>query len=159
MNPVVRVLVGALVQFTLMFFAGWFAFKEDALGPDVHVVSRMGLVLVCLVAGILISELTKMRTHFGMMVGAMRAASAAGGPPTPEAVDALEAAATPGLAADPRAAVDILLGALSSDDAETRERAHRHLVRLTGKNLPPEPALWQRWWQENRDRFSSSEEP
>lgn len=158
MSPVVRVLVGALVQFILLFFAGWFAFKEDALGPDVHLVSRMGLVAVCLVTAILLAELTKLRTHFGMIIGAMRAASAAGGSPAPQAVDTLEAAIVPGLAADPRAAVDILVTALATDDAETRDRAHRHLMRLTGKNLPPETALWERWWQENRDRFSPSED-
>lgn len=154
MSPVVRVLVGALVQLTLICFGGWFAFKEDALGPDVPVISRMGLVLICLVMAILISELTKMRTHFGMLIAAMRAASAAGSSPSPEALEAAGAAAAP----DPQAAVDILLQALGSDDPVTRERAHRHLVRLTGKELPPETALWERWWQENRDRFSPSEE-
>lgn len=158
MSPVVRVLVGALVQVTLIFFAGWFAFKQDALGPEVHLVSRMGLVLLCLVLAIILAELTKLRSHFGMIVGAMRAASAAGTAPASESMEALQAATSPGLAEDPRAAVDILVTALATDDAETRERAHRHLVRLTGKNLPPEVALWQRWWQENRERFSPSEE-
>ena len=38
--------------------------------------------------------------------------------------------------------------------ADTVEKVHKHLVRLTGKNLPPEIALWQRWWQENRDSWA-----
>ncbi len=145
MSPLVRVLVIALLQFTLIFFAGWFAFKEDALGPDVHMVSRIGLVLLCLVLVIVISELSKMREHFGVVIRALRASQGGGG----------GEAAGPSLGqqADPRAAVDILLQALASDDAETREKAHKHLVRLTGKDLPPEIALWQRWWQENRGRF------
>jgi len=147
-SPVVRVLVAALTQFVLIFFAGWFAFKEDALGPDVHSVSRMGLVLVCLVLGIVVGEIGKLRRHFGMIIGALRAASASGTTPS---IEALGAAPAP--IQDPQAAVDILLQALASDDAETKERAHRHLVRLTGKSLPPETALWKRWWQENRDRF------
>ena len=147
MSPLVRVLVIALLQFTLIFFAGWFAFKEDALGEGVHMVSRVGLVLICLVLVILISELSKMREHFGVVIRALRATQGAGAVPAEVATPSLETQA------DPRAAVDILLQALASDDAETREKAHKHLVRLTGKDLPPEIALWQRWWQENRGRF------
>ena len=111
-------------------------------------VSRMGLVLVCLVLGIVIGEIGKLRSHFGMIIGALRAASASGATLSSEALGA-----GPVASPDPQAAVDILLEALASDDAETKERAHRHLVRLTGKSLPPETALWERWWQENRDRF------
>ena len=103
-------------------------------------------------AGILVSELTKLRTHFGIVIGALKAASASGQAPDPDALPG-----PPAKAPDPRAAVDILLQALASDDAETQERAHRHLVRLTGKDLPRETALWQRWWQENRERFPGPE--
>ena len=150
MSPLVRVLVIALLQFVLIFFAGWFAFNEDALGPGVHSVSRIGVVLLCLVLVVVISELSKMRTHFGVVIRALRATQA--GASVPEAVGP-----TLEQQADPRAAVDILLQALASEDPDTREKAHKHLVRLTGKELPPEIALWQRWWQENRGRFPGPE--
>ena len=154
MSPVVRVLVIALVQLTLVFFAGWFAFNPDSLGSDLSAltsrVSRIGLVLLCLVAAVLTAELAKLRTHMSMLLGALRAAS--GGPGVPGAQIPASAGAA---AADPRAAVDILLQALASDDAETSKKAHQHLKRLTGKDLPPETALWERWWQENRENFPS----
>ena len=156
MSPVVRVLAIALVQLALVFFAGWFAFKKDALGTDLSattsMVSRMGLVLICLVGAILTAELAKMRTHMGMLLGALRAASTGAG----GAVEAATGGQGAGAAADPRAAVDILLQALASGDVETREKAHRHLIRLTGKKLPAESALWERWWQENRENFPSA---
>ena len=149
MSPVVRVLVIALVQLTLVFFAGWFAFNVDALGTDLSAttsrVSRIGLVLVCLVTAILTAELSKLRAHMGLLLGALRAASGGAAATIP--------AAAGGAAPDPRAAVDILLQALASDDPETRQKAHQHLIRLTGKQLPAESALWERWWQENRENF------
>lgn len=148
MSPVVRVLVITLVRLALIFFAAWFAFKEDALGADAALVSRMGVVLLFLVTSILVGEVDKMRTHFGLLIGALRAAGTGGGAP------ALGGAA--GAPQDPRASVDILIQALGAEDADTREKAHKHLVRLTGKNLPAEPALWERWWQENRERFKGA---
>ena len=107
MSPVVRVLVIALVQLTLVFFAGWFAFNPDALGSDLSAmtsrVSRIGLVLLCLVSAVLTAELAKLRTHMSMLLGALRAASGGSGGGLPAAAGAP--------AADPRAAVDILLQA------------------------------------------------
>ena len=150
MSPVARVLVVALVRLALIFFAGWFAFREDALGAGASTVSRMGVVLLFLVVSILVGELDKLRTHFGLLVGALRAAGSSGGR---AAAAAAAASALGGETADPRASVDILIRALATDDVETREKAHKHLVRLTGKQLPPELALWERWWQENREGF------
>lgn len=156
MSPVVRVLVTTLVRLALIFFAAWFAFKDDALGEGVSLVSRFALVLLFLVAAILVAEVDKLRTHFGLLIGALRAAGAGGG----AAGGASAAAAMAGdarAAEDPRASVDILVRALGARDAGTREKAHKHLVRLTGKNLPPERALWERWWQENREGFKGGE--
>jgi len=157
-SPVARLIVVALIRLLLIFFAGWFAFKEDALGEGVHLVSRLGLVALFLVVSILLGEFDKLRTHFALLIGALRAAGggaggAAGGGAAAAAVAGLGLGeATP--AADPRASVDILIRALGAGDEDTRDKAHKHLVRLTGKNLPAEVALWERWWQENRDRFA-----
>ena len=54
---------------------------------------------------------------------------------------------------DPRASVDILIRALGTDDEDTRAKAHAHLKRLTGKNMPPQQAAWDAWWQAHRDDF------
>lgn len=155
MSPVARLLVVTLVRLAMIFFAGWFAFNEDALGAGAPMVSRIGLVLLFLVGSIILGELDKLRTHFGLLIGALRAAGGQGG----TAAAAAAAAASAGLdvaggsMADPKASVDILIRALGADDADTRDKAHRHLMRLTGKQLPAETALWERWWQENRSRY------
>ena len=54
---------------------------------------------------------------------------------------------------DDRAAVDILIAALSSEDRDTKEKAHKNLVRLTGKELPPDLQAWSDWWSEARGGF------
>ncbi len=154
LSPVVRVLVVAVVRLGLLFYAGWFAFHEAPLGGEgIPIVGRIGLVLLFLVFSILLGEIDRLRTHFGLLIGALRAAGGAGGA-------AAEAAAAAGVAegageapSDPRASVDILIQAIDADDPETVEKVHQHLVRLTGKNLPAEAALWQRWWQENRESW------
>lgn len=147
----------AAVRLGLLFFAGWFAFKEDALGEGAPLLSRIGLVLVCLMLSIVLGEIDRLRTHFSLLVGALRAAG--GGEGASQAASAVGAvAASIPLAdegsKDPKASVEILLQALSAPDADTVAKAHKHLVRLTGKDLPPTPALWQRWWQENGDDFT-----
>lgn len=155
MSPVVRLLVVAVVRLALLFYAGWFAFHGDPFGSgDVPMVTRVGLVLLCLILQVLLGEIDRLRTHFSLLVGGLRAAGRS------DATAALGTAAlgeeglpTQG-SADPKASVDILVQALATDDPDTVAKVHKHLVRLTGKNLPPETALWERWWQENRDGWA-----
>jgi hypothetical protein len=45
-----------------------------------------------------------------------------------------------------REAIGILLRSLDGKDPAARETAHRHLVRLTGQNFAPDPAVWRAWW-------------
>jgi hypothetical protein len=52
-----------------------------------------------------------------------------------------------------REAVEILLEALESDDAERADTAHRHLVRLTGQHFARDPRVWRAWWAANRRTF------
>ena len=154
LTPLVRLLVTAAVRLGLLFYAGWFAFHEAPLGdPGIPLVSRVGLVLLCLVLQVILGELGQLRTHFGLLVGGLRAAG------RQDAVaglgEAARAIAIPEDApADPKASVDILVQALGTKDPDTVEKVHKHLVRLTGKKLPPEVALWQRWWQENREDWA-----
>jgi len=157
MVPVVRVLVVAFVRFAFVFFAGWFAFNEDALGVGAPLVSRLAFVLLFLVVSILLGEIDRLRTHFGLLIGALRAAGGGQG----GGVDAAAQAASTALggdappAADPKASIEILIRALGAADAGTRENARHHLQRLTGKNLPADAALWARWWQENRGAYEA----
>jgi hypothetical protein len=76
------------------------------------------------------------RTHLGLLVGALRAGGASG--PSRR---------------DDRAAIDVLVRGLSGPEPDARAKAHKHLKRLTGQDLPPDPEAWTRWWAENRDAF------
>ncbi|MDF1701548.1 MAG: hypothetical protein P1V36_10375 [Planctomycetota bacterium] len=160
MSPVVRVLVVAVVRLGLLFYAGWFAFHDAPLGTEgLPIVSRIGLVLICLILSVLLGELDGLRTHFGLLVGGLRAAGRAGGGQNQALEETLTAAAgavslPTAASADPKASVDILIQALATKDPTTVEKVHKHLVRLTGKKLPPQSALWERWWQENRDAWA-----
>ena len=53
-----------------------------------------------------------------------------------------------------RAAVDILIRTLSSEDASVRARAHEQLRRLSGKDYPAQAEAWQSWWQDARASFT-----
>lgn len=120
-------------------------------------VSRIGLVLLFLVGSIILGELDRVRTHMGLLIGALRAAGGGEGSPTAAAAAAAAAAGMEGVGvppADPKASVDILIRALGAPDPSTQDKAHKHLQRLTGKNLPAETALWERWWQENREAYT-----
>jgi hypothetical protein len=53
-----------------------------------------------------------------------------------------------------RAAVDILIGTLGTDNAEVRRKVHEQLRRITGQTLPAEPGPWEAWWKENKASFT-----
>lgn len=53
-----------------------------------------------------------------------------------------------------REMIDVLIKALESDEAPTRENAHAHLVRLTGLDMAADPAVWRAWWGANQRHFS-----
>lgn len=149
-----RLLVGALVRLVLLGYGVWFAVRSDALGPDVPMASRIGLVILFVVMSILVGEMSQMRTHFSLLVGALRAA---GGTAGAAAAPVAAAGAMAGdLTSDPRQPIEILLQALRMTSGDTQAKAHAHLKRLTGQNLPMDAAAWDAWWAENRDRYSGS---
>lgn len=50
-----------------------------------------------------------------------------------------------------REAVELLVAALDSDDPAIRDNASRHLQRLTGQDLGPDPAAWRAWLRRQAD--------
>ncbi len=147
MNPAVRLIVAFVVRLTLIFFAGWFALADAAMPEGTHILSRIGLALLFLIASILAGEVANLRMHFGMLVNAIRAARSGEG--APEGEDAVPL--------DPneakRKAVDELVRALRTDKTEVRNMVHGHLIRLTGQDLPADPAAWEAWWERSRSGF------
>lgn len=154
MNPAVRLVVSLVVRLILLFYAGWFAVAESALHPDTSIVSRIGLSLLFLILSLFVGEITTLRMHVGMVLGALRRVSGGEGL-VPEAVAAEMGGATGVLpdAGDVREAIDILVTAMGSDSDEARGMAHGQLLRLTGQSLPPVAEAWERWWAENREGF------
>lgn len=147
MNPAARLLVSFLISLALVFFAGWFAIADSAMPEGTSLVSRLGLSLLFLIAAILLGEVSKLRVHFGMLMGAIKAARGGdGGGPLAPAMPTDPAAAK-------RQAVAILIRSLDSDDATIRETAHSNLLRLTGQDLPADSASWRAWWAQNEDSF------
>ncbi len=154
MRPEVRLLVGYLVRLVLLFFAGWFLFYEGSM-PDAHIVSRIGVAILFLISQILVGEVTTVRTHVGLLIGALRAVS--GGTPAGQVTAAIADQVGGGAPAVPdvQAAVDILIQSLGASDPDTRDKAHKHLMRITGESFPAEVATWADWWAENREGFES----
>lgn len=142
----VRLLIGALVRLALIFFAVWFGAVPQALPAAVPLVSRLGLALLFFLTAMLIGEVGGLRTHFRLLLGAIRGVQAAEG--RGEGEGAADEAP-----ADVRVAIDTLIPALESPDAETRVKVHAHLIRLTGQKLPAERAAWDTWWKGARGGF------
>ena len=159
MNPATRIFISVFIRLGLIFFAGWFAIADSALPEDVPLVSRLAFSFLFLIAAILVGETATLRMHFSMMLGAIRqiTGGAIGGEgDIGQAVSSAVAQAVSdgdAVARDPRDSIDILIRALAADDAETRQKAHAHLMRLTGQDLPEDLAAWQAWWSENREGF------
>ncbi len=53
-------------------------------------------------------------------------------------------------------AIGILIQALGSGDADTKEKAVAQLTRLTGQSLPAEQAPWENWWVKHKWQFLSA---
>jgi hypothetical protein len=132
-SPTSRLIVNAVLRLILLGFGMWIALADSALPPGTSMITRVGLVIVFLALSILVGEIGQMREHMGMLLKVLRAAQ-------------------PGRR-DDKEAVDILIQGLASPDAGTREKAHHHLKRLTGLELPAEAAAWSAWWKQNRETF------
>lgn len=153
MSPTVRLVVSLFVRLLLLFFAGWFAIADSALPSDASVVSRVGLSLLFLIASLLVGEVSTVRLHVGMLLGALRKVSGGAGAVSDAVAKQIGTQAVPPTAGSVRESVDILIKALGANDADTRQKAHAHLRRLTGQDLPPDAERWRAWWSKARDTF------
>ena len=55
-------------------------------------------------------------------------------------------------------AVQILVQALGSGDAETRKKVAERLQKLTGQSLGDDKDAWESWWKSNKDTFEIEKE-
>ena len=136
MSAISRTLLGALGQLALLGFAGYLALSDSAI-PGATLLARGGLVTLCIAVALLLGEVNRVKGHMAALISALQAgtAGAAG--------------------RDDRAAIDVLVRALSSDDADVRAKAHRNLVRITGQSFTMDPEAWQAWWAKARDSFQA----
>lgn len=138
-----RLILIFILRIVFLVFAAWVALMPETL-PEAHVIVRIALASTFLVVSILVGEVAKLHTQFDMLLRAVRAA---GAKVTEEAAPR-----------DDRAAMTILIRALGSREASTREKAHKNLVRLTGQDLPPDPTAWEAWWKEAQAKSGASGE-
>lgn len=136
MSPTTRLLLNALLRLLFLGFALWIALGGEVALPGAPMVTRIGIVLLFLGVSILLGEVAQQRDHMSALIKLLKGA-------------------VPGARRDDREAVDILLQGLSSRDAGVREKAHHHLKRLTGQDLPPDAAAWQGWWAVHREGFEA----
>ena len=131
-------LSGLIVRMALIAYGAYVIFAESAL-PGATTWARAGLAAVVFALVLALGEIgrlsTSVKTLTLLTAGVLHGAG--------------------NVARDDRAAVDILVSALSSDDRDTREKAHKNLMRLTGKELPLDLRAWSDWWAEARAGFTA----
>jgi hypothetical protein len=130
-----RALSLLVIQVLLLAGAIYVGVAESAF-PGASPFGRAAIVVVCVAASFLAGEVSRLRLHFGALLKALEAGAAATAP------------------RDDRAAIDVLVAALGSANADVRAKAHRNLVKITGQDLPLDPARWNAWWSETRPRFA-----
>jgi hypothetical protein len=129
-------LAGLIVRLALLVFGGYLVFSESSI-PGATTWARAGLAATAFALVLALGEIARLTKEVRMM---------------PLVSAGILTAADP-KARDDRKAVDILIIALSAGDPDTREKAHRNLVRLTGQGLPPDPKAWSEWWASAREGF------
>jgi hypothetical protein len=127
-------LASLIVQAFLLAFAVYVAVSADAL-PGASTAARAGVVAMSFALMLVVQEVERLKAEVRALTVITAGALGAGVP------------------RDDRAAVDVLVRALSSSDAAVREKAHRNLVRLTGQDLPPDVERWRAWWERAREEF------
>ena len=137
MKPLHRAVAGLVVQAALLALGAYLVLSPEAL-PGSPLLARCAIGVLFVVVGMLLAEVSRLRTHFGALISA------------------LQAGVSGGTKRDDRAAIDVLVRALTSDDPDVRIKAHRNLVRITGQKLTMDPAAWQAWWAGARETFSGA---
>lgn len=136
MSPTGKALAGLGVQLLLVAFAVYLGVSDAAI-PGAPLIVRGGIAALCLVTALLVGEVARLRAHMAALLQALQASAGA----SPR---------------DDRAAIDILIGGLSSAKPEVVEKAHRNLKALTKQDLPADPEAWRRWWAGARSGWTRS---
>jgi hypothetical protein len=136
-NPATRAMVGLVIQGGCLALAIYVLVSDGAF-PGASMIARVGIAILSLAVAMTYAEVTQQRAHLQAVLMALQARVGASVP------------------RDDRRAIDTLVAALSTGDAAARETAHRHLVRLTGKDLPADAARWEAWWSDARADFPTS---
>ena len=134
-------LSGLIVRAALVAYGVYIVFVEQAL-PGATPWARAGLAAVVFALVLALGEISRLTASVKTLT--LLTASSLQNAQGREMLAA---------ARDDRAAVDILIAALSADDRDTREKAHKNLVRITGKDLPLDAATWSEWWAQAREGF------
>lgn len=103
------------------------SFGDDA-------VLRFVTGLLCVYMVMLVIERHRLERNFKQVLGAFREFHGKSPDAEPSRAEAAQ-----------REAVEILIAALESDDAEVRKTSVTHLERLTGQKLGADPAAWRSW--------------
>ena len=143
-----RIILNSLLRLLFIAIAGWFAFGGETALPGAPMITRVALMALALGISVILGEAGILRANFDMLLAALRAGTAA-----------TAAGSTGAVPRDDKAAIDVLVRALGSREASTREKAHKHLKRLTGQDIPEDVEAWNRWWTENRGAFEAPPPP
>lgn len=128
-----RALSLLLIQVLLIAAAIYIGVAESAF-PGASTFGRAALIVVCVGLSFLAGEVSRLRTHFGALLEALKV----GGASAPR---------------DDKGAIDVLIAALEGGSATARGVAHKNLVRITGQEFPPDAGPWRAWWATARAGF------
>ncbi len=132
-TPLCLVALAALVWFERVL-PGRDAFART-FGEDA--VPRFVTGVLCIYVLVLVVERQRMESAFKDVLGAFRDFHARGRRGERGALEAAQ-----------REAVEILIAALDSPDAQVRQRSVLHLERLTGQQLGDDAQAWRGWLRE-----------
>ena len=130
-----KALTGLILQGLLIGLGVYVGLSEDAI--QASPLGRGAIVALFVACAFLLGEVNRLRAHMRALIQLLK-----GG-----------VAAAKVAERDDRAAVDVLVRALSSNDADVRAKAHRNLLRITGQGFGPDPAAWTKWWEAARESF------
>ena len=102
-------------------------------------ITRWIVGILCIYVVLLIAERERMGRDFKQVLQAFREFHTG---PAASGQAAGTSAPTEG---QKREALEILVSALESQDSAVRAKAHSHLKRITGQDLPAEPTTWRSW--------------
>jgi hypothetical protein len=129
-----KALAGLLLQAVLLGLGAYVGLSEDAIQASPF--GRAAIVALFVACAFLLGEVNRNRAHMRALITLLKGGitTAAG-------------------ERDDRAAIDVLVRALTSADGDVRAKAHKNLLRLTGQGFGPDPAAWTKWWEGARPTF------